>query len=50
MTQVRRYQLTKDRFAQVRDLLPQNGRQGGPCKDHRAIRNSIFGIVPTEAQ
>lgn len=50
MTQVRRYELTEEQFALLKDLLPQNGRRGGQWKDHRTILNGIFWILHTGAQ
>ena len=38
---VRRYALSDEAFALVRDLLPVNGRRGGQWHDHRVALNGI---------
>ena len=36
------YQLSDDQWAQIRDLLPSNGRRGGQWKDHRRMIDGIL--------
>jgi transposase len=36
------YRLTDEQWAQIRDLLPTNGRRGGQWKDHRAMIDGIL--------
>jgi transposase len=47
---VRRYELTDPQSAMVEDLLPRNGRRGGPWNDHRTTLNGIFWILHSGAQ
>jgi transposase len=47
---VRRYELSDEAFALVRDLLPVNGRRGGQWHDHRVALNGIFWILHSGAQ
>ena len=36
------YQLSDDQYAQLQDLLPQNGQRGGQWKDHRLMIDAIL--------
>ena len=36
------YQLSDDQWAQIRELLPRNGRRGGQWKDHRRMIDGIL--------
>jgi transposase len=36
------YQLSDDQYAQLQDLLPQNGQRGGQWKDHRLMIDGIL--------
>lgn len=47
---VRRYAMTDQQFALIEDLLPSNGKRGGPWNDHRVTLNGIFWILHSEAQ
>ena len=47
---IRRYELTDEQFALVKDLMPATGRPGGQWKDHRTTLDGIFWILHTGAQ
>ena len=47
---VRRYELTDEQYALVKDLMPATGRPGGQWKDHRTTLDGIFWILHSGAQ
>ena len=46
---VRRYEVSDRAFSLVEDLLPPEGRRGGPWKCHRMMLNGMFWILYTGA-
>ena len=46
----RHYELTAEPFATIEDLLPANGRPGGPWNDHRTSLNGILRVLRAGAQ
>ncbi len=47
---IRRYELTDEQYALIKDLMPALGRPGGQWKDHRTTLDGILWILHTGAQ
>jgi transposase len=42
---MQRYELSKDQYEAIEDLLPMNGNRGGHWKDHRNLLNGMFWVL-----
>lgn len=47
---MRRYELSKDQYYLIEDLLPFNGKAGGQWKDHHNLLNGMFWVMYSGAQ
>jgi transposase len=47
---MRRYELSKEQYEVIEDLLPTNGRRGGQWKGHRDLLNGMFWVLYSGAQ
>lgn len=47
---MRRYELSKDQYSLIEDLLPFNGKVGGQWKDHHNLLNGMFWVMYSGAQ
>lgn len=47
---MRRYELSKDQYYLIEDLLPFNGKVGGQWKDHHSLLNGMFWVMYSGAQ
>jgi transposase len=47
---MRRYELSKEQYELIEDLLPMNGNRGGQWKNHRELLNGMFWVLYSGAQ
>ena len=47
---MRRYELSKEQYELIEDLLPFNGKPGGQWKSHHTLLNGMFWVMYSGAQ